>query len=80
MNSASQKSPAGSTPSPKAKGGNPSNTCQVPYETYLRMSKEERAKIPYDQRPYHLTPDEIESLRKDAKAAAAKADFRDLFK
>ena len=38
-----------------------------PYETYLRMSKAERAAIPYERRPYHLTPDEIEDLRQDLK-------------
>ena len=39
----------------------------VPYETYLRMSKAEREAIPYERRPYQLTPDEIEDLRQDAK-------------
>ena len=53
---------------------------QVPYETYLRMGKEERAAIPYERRPFRLTPDEIESLRQDFREAEAKLDFSDLFK
>ena len=80
MDSKQQKSQEKSKPSPKAKADTSSSSRQVPYETYLRMGKEERAAIPYERRPFRLTPDEIESLRQDFREAEAKLDFSDLFK
>ena len=42
------------------------NESQVPYEEYLQMSEAERAAIPYERKPYRLTPSEIASLRQDS--------------
>ena len=43
------------------------NESQVPYEEYLQMSEAERAAIPYERKPYRLTPSEIASLRQDSR-------------
>ena len=44
------------------------NGSQVPYEVYLQMSEAEREAIPYERKPFRLTPSEIVSLRQDSIA------------
>ena len=78
--SATRTSQEVSTQSPTAKPSTSASSARtnsdaespVPYETYLMMSKEERAAIPYGRRPYRLTPDEIEDLRQNKKELVEK--------
>ena len=73
-NSKKQKSQTASQSLPSRKPANSSNyeltpsenESQVPYEVYLAMSEAERAAIPYERKPYELTPSEIASLRQDS--------------